>query len=395
MRTTLLNSFYPAGELIERSNVHDVECIGDQIYIATTDGVYSARQGQSSAFSRLTSFRAEALQAWEDRLLCIGKKEFLWHDPRTEKQEQKDIVWPRKNLLSQKLREDKRGRRSVIHEHESEPFLRRAQIANGRLYLLYHFTKPNGERKAENEIEVGFLSGEREGILCVYSLSELVLENHYPLTCSSWDFAIYDPFIFYPGGGTECPTLYRTDMRTGDALQHRLSEICYAVCCDGTRVFAPQEHCMHVFKVEDFTPVGEFDLPQLMKEYSESLKNALVQNKAMELELGYPQYDSFCALHKDMAECEREGLWYAISGNSTPYHCIEGCAIDGAHGVLAVSTELGSAPGFLWDTVNGKPLCWLLDGRNTVVARKAKLRWPIVMINAHESAHVWKITQDS
>ncbi len=391
MRTELLNSFYPAGDFLERPNVHDIESIGEHVYVATTDGVFAASLGRHHEFSKKLQFRAEALHCWGDRLLCIGKTDFLWYEPKTEQQKPQRITWPRKELLTQHLKENRHGKREVNYEHETPPFFQRARIENGLLYLLYLFSKPNGEHKMpDGTIDVQFGLHD-EGILCVYSLPGLSLEQHYTLAYPSYSFALREPFIFYPGGGTENPALHRTDMRTGETVQQPLSDICYAVHCDGTRVFAPQTHLMNVFMVDGFAPTDEVNLPRQMEEYSRGLKDALMQHTGVEREMGYPKYESFCALYKDMDECERDGLWQTLSGNATPYLAVEDCAADEAHGILAVATELGCAPGFLWNTITGKPICWLHDGGRTVVAKRAKLRWPLVMINAYESAHVWNI----
>jgi len=61
VRTELLNSFYPAGDFIERPNVHDVERIGGQVFVATSDGVFAASLGQRREFIKIFQFRAEAL----------------------------------------------------------------------------------------------------------------------------------------------------------------------------------------------------------------------------------------------------------------------------------------------------------------------------------------------
>jgi len=381
-------------------SINDVEYLNGVVYIATLlSGVFGYELNSNGELPCWqSSFLANAMQIWGDSLISIGKRKvglsgseavFQILDTRTGGAVIKPVTLPRKNYLKKYARRTSSGGEIIEDATETAPFLQKAIATSDKLYVLYRFSREKAT--VEGKIIRYDMEFGKDAILCVYTLPELKLLNHYDLSSSGASlFCLRYPYIFYYAWGEQL--LCRLDMTTAQIQTAELTKS-YAISCDHDFVYAGHGESISLFTVSDLSFFETIDLAGQMSEVNRLAKAEYDKVHEVNQQFAYLEREEKAKEHlrqRYSHPVELDGFVRMAAGYGERFLDIHGLCLCPERGMLAVATELGTSPGFLWDTQTRRPIAHLL-GMPTV-SRKIKIRYPYVLSCAYEDAHIWLLS---
>ena len=404
MKTKLLNYF--SQKIIGDCGIDDIEYINGVVYILSRlNGVFGFNlrsNGEIPCFKN--HLKAEKMQIFDDNLILIGEEgESLYErkavfqilDTQTGNIKLKSVTLPKKNYSTKRAKLTFTGKEVIEDATETAPDFKKAIIVNDKLYILYQFNKEKAITKGKI---IEYDMCEKNAILCVYSLPELELKNHYDLKASASKFCLRYPYII----SADKHLLHSFDITT---MQNRTAEIknnpIQSITCDRDFIYvchssgSISESFLSIFKISDLSFIETIDLIKQMSGVNYTLKamyNKILGNISSNNYIvdEYKKADDyFKQLYTHPLEAK--GFIRSAHAQHESFACVTDVCCCFEHNILAMATELGSNPGFLWDIQKRQPITYLL-GKQTV-SRQIKVRYPYILSCATEDAHIWELSK--
>jgi len=393
-----------ATDEIGDSNFNDSEFIGGVIYAATTYQVLrwhinGSRVQKDNSFG--LGLHARALEQWNGKLIIVCDDQLIMFDPTTNKTERAPLKLPEKNLLSKRVKDNIWGKEVVLQEYEGNPHIwKKTKVVDNELYVIMQYSDTTVEDRNGKTLR----RHDGYSIVCVYDLPSLALKKHYKLLFPSKPgrahiFAISKPYMFYnyDSGGA----VFRLNMTTGTtervALHSNSGLVCTSLAADEKHVYAfygsdRDDGRVAIIGSKDFKLIETIDIAKQVQQLSQSIKEGY-EKVLSEKGLRWMKDEDFKQHYgKEYNDNEIGGFIRATNGNGE-YFCVMDADSASGFGSIAVATELGVAPGFLWDIKTKKPKGYLFGIGETVVSRKIKVRLPYIISTAFEHLHLWSVVE--
>ena len=387
-------------EDLNDGNFNDSEYLCGVIYAATTYGVSRWHVSNGTVLKDNSDFewqcKAEALNQWNGNLIMICDYEFIMLNPKTNKATRVPLVLPMKNLLSQTVKTNILNREIVIREHEHPPHIwNKTLVVGDELYILMQYSETNIQDKNFKTIR----KTERYSVVCVYDLPSLSLKKHYVLTFQSnegtaFTFAVNKPFLYYNHGGDgEICRINIDNGQTETFSLNRGGNQCTGLATDKDYVYAFYGNDRDDWCVCVLNAAGHIKTIDLSGQIAGFNASMIGEHEKLLSKLGlmYMRDEDFKQHYGDVYnDIAIAGFRRAVNGNE-PYFCAMDADICTDFGYIAIATELGPAPAFIWSIKTEAPVCYLFGTRETVVSRKIKVRHPYIISTAFEHLHLWRI----